>query len=165
MNHPDVLIVGAGLAGLGCATRLKQIGVPFQILEASDGIGGRLRTDLVDGFRLDRGFQVLLTAYPEAKRVLDLDELKLGKFYPGALVRKGGTFHRLAHPLRKPLAGVGSLFAPIGTLRDKLRLADFAERVAVKAPEFQFTTPEDLTLDCLRWQGRFSERIDRKSVV
>src|SRR5687768_15038283 len=67
----DVLIVGAGLAGLSCARRLREVGVSFQVLEAADAVGGRVRTDVVDGFRLDRGFQVLLTAYPEARRMLD----------------------------------------------------------------------------------------------
>jgi len=77
---PDVLIVGAGLAGLGCARRLAEAGVSCQIVEASDGIGGRVRTDQVDGFLLDRGFQVLLSAYPEAKRVLDYGQLDLKAF-------------------------------------------------------------------------------------
>src|SRR6202161_1979354 len=62
----DVLIIGAGLAGFSCAKRLTEADITFQIVEASDGIGGRVRTDEVDGFLLDRGFQVLLTAYPEA---------------------------------------------------------------------------------------------------
>jgi len=159
MAEPDVLIVGAGLAGLCCGRRLAQCGVSFRILESSDGVGGRMRTDTVDGFRLDRGFHLFLTELPEAKRVLDYDELRLATYYPGALVRKGGRFLRLAHPLRKPLAGLASMFAGVGTLRDKFRLANFAERVAAKPPEFQLTTPEDLTLDCLRWQGRFSERM------
>ncbi len=70
MSSPAVLIVGAGLAGLACARRLREVGVSFQILEAADGVGGRVRTDVVEGFRLDRGFQTLLTAYPEAQRLL-----------------------------------------------------------------------------------------------
>ena len=70
-NGPDVLIIGAGLAGLACARHLADAGVSFQVIEASDGIGGRVRTDQVEGFLLDRGFQVLLTAYPEAQRTLD----------------------------------------------------------------------------------------------
>src|SRR5690606_20820942 len=63
-----VVVVGAGLAGLACATTLHRAGRPVRVLEAADGVGGRVRTDIVDGFRLDRGFQVLLTAYPEAHR-------------------------------------------------------------------------------------------------
>ena len=105
MSNPEVLIVGAGLAGLCCARRLHEQGIACQILEKSDGVGGRVRTDTVEGFQLDRGFQVLLTAYPEAQRVLDYPALHLQPFYPGALVRFGGRFHRVADPWRRPLDG------------------------------------------------------------
>ena len=81
---PDVLIIGAGLAGLSCGRCLADSGISFQIMEASDGIGGRVRTDEEQGFLLDRGFQVLLTAYPEAQRTLDYPALDLRKFSPGA---------------------------------------------------------------------------------
>ena len=118
----DVVIVGAGLAGLGCALRLREVGVPFQVVEASDGVGGRVRTDALDGFRLDRGFQVLFTAYPEAQRTLDSGPLDLRPFYPGALVRCRGKFHRLADPRKRPLAGLAGLATPIGTFADKFRL-------------------------------------------
>ena len=118
----DVLIVGAGLAGLCCARELDRHGISFKVLEASDGIGGRVRTDEVDGFLLDRGFQVLLTAYPEARRVLDYEALRLRPFYDGALVRFDGAFHRVADPLRAPLAAPGTATSPVGTLADKLRV-------------------------------------------
>ena len=68
MPEADVLVVGAGLAGLACARRLAGAGLEVRVVEASDGVGGRMRTDVVDGFRLDRGFQVLNTGYPEARR-------------------------------------------------------------------------------------------------
>ncbi len=64
----DVIVVGAGLSGLTCALQLTAAGRSVIVLEASDGVGGRVRTDMVDGFRLDRGFQVLLTGYPAARR-------------------------------------------------------------------------------------------------
>ena len=70
-----VVVVGAGLAGLACARRLHEAGIDVVVLEASDDIGGRVRTDVVDGFRLDRGFQVLLTAYPHCRSELDLETL------------------------------------------------------------------------------------------
>ena len=129
MAKYDVLIVGAGLAGLCCARELHRHGVSFKILEASDGVGGRVRTDEVDGFLLDRGFQVLLTAYPEAQRVLDYDALRLRSFYDGALVRFDGDFHRVADPLRDPLAAPKTTLSPIGTLADKLRVLKLRQSV------------------------------------
>ena len=99
----DAVVVGAGLAGLACALRLEEAGLSTVVLEASDAVGGRVRTDAVDGFLLDRGFQVLLTAYPEAQRVFDYERLDLREFYPGALVRAQGGFHRVADPFRRPL--------------------------------------------------------------
>lgn len=93
-----VLIVGGGLAGLACAVRLQEAGAQPLIVEASDDVGGRVRTDLVDGFRLDRGFQVYLDAYPEAGKFLDLPRLDLRPFQPGALVYPGGRLHRVRHP-------------------------------------------------------------------
>jgi phytoene dehydrogenase-like protein len=162
MPEPDVLIVGAGLAGLGCALRLYEVGVPFRILEGSDGVGGRVRTDIFDGFRLDRGFQVLLTAYREAQRTLDYEPLVLKPFDHGALIRYGGRFHRLADPRRHLLAGLRSLATPIGTVRDKLRLWPLISKVTAGKVEDQFRRPEGLTLDFLRWGGRFSDTmIDR----
>ncbi|MFZ9421934.1 MAG: FAD-dependent oxidoreductase, partial [Ilumatobacteraceae bacterium] len=86
----DVAIVGAGLAGLAAARHLHAKSFTVALLEAQDDVGGRVRTDLVDGFRLDRGFQILLTAYPELKRQVDLDALDLHNFDPGALVMMRG---------------------------------------------------------------------------
>ena len=71
------------MAGLSCAHHLHQAGIPFRILEASDGVGGRVRTDKVDGFLLDRGFQIFLTSYPEAQAMLDYASLDLKPFYAG----------------------------------------------------------------------------------
>ena len=100
---PDVIVVGAGVAGLCCARELHAAGLDVLVLERGDGAGGRVRTDEVDGFLLDRGFQVLLTAYPEARRVLDYERLGLRPFESGALIRADGRFARLADPFRHPL--------------------------------------------------------------
>jgi len=91
----DVIIIGAGLAGLCCARTLHQAGFPVVILEASDGVGGRVRTDQVDGLHLDLGFQVLQTAYPEARLVLDYRAIDLKPFYPGDLVHFDGRMHQV----------------------------------------------------------------------
>ncbi|MGA1552217.1 MAG: FAD-dependent oxidoreductase, partial [Ilumatobacteraceae bacterium] len=101
MTRP-VVVVGAGLAGLACAVELRRCGIEAIIVEASDGVGGRVRTDVVDGFLLDRGFQVMLTAYPELARQFDVDALDLCAFDPGALVWMGGRGHEVSDPFRKP---------------------------------------------------------------
>lgn len=119
----DVIIVGAGLAGLCCARRLHQEGVPFAVFDAADSVGGRVRTDFVEGFLLDRGFQIFLTAYPEAKAILDYTSLDFGRFYSGALVFSGGRFHRVADPIRHPAHAIETIISPVGTLADKLRVA------------------------------------------
>lgn len=159
MNHtPPVIIVGAGLSGLCCARRLHQSGIPVQVLDASDDIGGRIRTDQVDGFLLDRGFQVLLTAYPEAQHVLDYAALDLQAFYPGALVHYAGRFHWVADPWQYPLDAVGSLFSPIGTLSDKLHVGRLRSQLRKKTLGAIFAEPETTTLEALQKAG-FSDAI------
>ncbi len=115
----DIVIVGAGLSGLSCARRLAKAGLPFTLLEAADGIGGRIRTDEVDGFRLDRGFQVFLPAYPAAKRLLDYEALDLRPFYRGADVFYGGRFNRLSDPLHHPVQALRRFKDKLVPWRDK----------------------------------------------
>ncbi|MFP4636302.1 MAG: NAD(P)/FAD-dependent oxidoreductase [Nitriliruptoraceae bacterium] len=122
MADADVVIVGAGLAGLSCALTLRAAGREVVVLEAADAVGGRIRTDVVDGYRLDRGFQVLLTGYPAARRWFDLDALDLQGFAPGVVIRHRGRFRRLADPLRAPVAGMSAITSPITTIPDGLRL-------------------------------------------
>ena len=128
-EQPDVLVVGAGLAGLAAATVLLRAGRSVRVLEASDGVGGRVRTDVVDGFRLDRGFQVVLTAYPALGSLPDVDALRLRRFSPGALVWTGERFHRVGDPFRDPASLLSSALAPVGSLSDKARLAALLVRL------------------------------------
>eukprot|EP01018_Ginkgo_biloba_P038351 Gb_00521 [translate_table: standard] len=114
------VVVGAGLAGLAAARQLALQNVPFVLLEGSDGVGGRVRTDHLEGFLLDRGFQIFITDYPEAKRVLNYESLNLQPFYSGALVYYNGDFHRVADPLRHFGDSLGTLLNPIGTVFDKV---------------------------------------------
>ena len=157
----EVLIVGAGLAGLCCALRLQQSNVRFRILEAADGVGGRVRTDRVDGFQLDRGFQVFLIAYPEAKKLLNYEALDLRRFEPGALVRHGGAFHRLTDPWRRPVQGLRSVCSPVGTFMDKMRVGLLRSRVLRGTLEDRFRGPETTTLQALQSSGFSSAMIDR----
>lgn len=117
-----VLIVGAGMAGLACAVQLHRAGQEVRIFEASDAVGGRVRTDIVDGFLLDRGFQVYLDRYPETGKLLDLEALDLKAFEPGALIYRDGRLHRLMDVFRRPASAWSSVTAPVGSLADKLRV-------------------------------------------
>ncbi|MDX2193678.1 MAG: NAD(P)/FAD-dependent oxidoreductase [Gemmatimonadales bacterium] len=160
-ERPPVLVVGAGLAGLACARRLLAAGIPVRILERSDGVGGRVRTDVVDGFRLDRGFQVLLTAYPEARAVLDYARLDLRPFHPGARVAFGGAFHDVADPFRRPLEALPTLLGPIGTFADKLRVVELRNRALRDTLEAHWRWPETTTLEALRRIGFSDVMLDR----
>ena len=128
-DRADVVVVGAGLAGLAAATVVADGGHSVAVLEASDDVGGRVRTDEVDGFLVDRGFQVLLTAYPELDRQLDRAALRLQAFDPGAMVRIGDRFHVVGDPLRRPGSLLSTVAAPVGTPVDKLRLLALRRRL------------------------------------
>ena len=129
-----VVIVGAGLAGLACARGLAAAGRPCLVFEAADRVGGRVVTDRVDGFLVDRGFQVLLDAYPALQDLVDPDALGARAFDPGALVRTSAGTHRVVDPWRAPLAGLGSLRAPFVGLGDALRMLGFRRRALAAGP-------------------------------
>ena len=118
------IVIGAGLAGLTCAKVLRERGVEVAVFEASDGVGGRVRTDERDGFLLDRGFQVYFTSYPVARRHLDYGALDFRTFESGAIVHRGQEKSVLSDPLRDPKALVPSLLSDAATLTDKLRTLD-----------------------------------------
>ena len=111
----EVVVVGAGLAGLACARRLVASGVSVTVLERDDRAGGRVGTDVVDGFRCDRGFQLLNPAYPEVRRTLDLRALRLRPLPAGVVVATGAHRRLLADPRRTPPARLPRAF--VGTLR------------------------------------------------
>ena len=152
----DVAIVGAGVSGLVCALELSRRGLSVLVLEAEEQVGGRMRTDRIRGFLLDRGFQVLLTAYPEASRYLDYEALNLKKFLPGALVRVGEQFHEIADPVREVSSAIESAFTPIGTFADKLRTVRLRAALKKKSLEQIAHSPETTTAKYLEEQG-FSE--------
>jgi phytoene dehydrogenase-like protein len=156
MSDPDVLVIGAGLAGLACARHLRRHDLSVQVLEASDRVGGRVRTDTVDGFRLDRGFQVLLTAYPQTQLELDYQALDLHSFYDGALVRYDGDFHRIGDPFRHPFDALQTLFTRIGTPADKLRVARMRRRLTRESIPTIMERKERTALEALQGRWGFS---------
>ncbi len=134
MTRGPVLVVGAGLAGLACARRLSAAGLEVLLLEAGDQVGGRVRTDTVDGFTIDRGFQVLNTAYPALKDAVDLDRLDLRHLPRGVRVRRRGSVEDLPHPLSSPSAVFRAASSGVADLRGKLALARYAGRVLASSP-------------------------------
>jgi len=160
-QQPKIVIVGAGLSGLACARLLAKAGLPFTLLEASSGVGGRVRTDVVDGFQLDRGFQVFLPAYPEARRVLDYTELDLRPIYRGADVFVKNRFHRVADPVGHPimaLKGLGD--EAVIKMRDRwVTLLLRKEAFGMKEPPLELEDME--TEKYLRAFGFSEQMIDR----
>ncbi len=160
-DRVDVVIVGAGLAGLAAARGVEASGRTVVVVEASDGVGGRVRTDMVDGFRLDRGFQVLLTAYPEVGRQLDLAALRPCAFDPGSLVWLGKRMYAIGDPTRRPSMLLSSAVAPVGSVTDKVRLAGVLHRLR-KADPVSLLHREDVsTLTSLIDLGFSTRMIDR----
>ena len=134
-SRPDVVVVGAGLAGLRAAQVLCRRGLEVVVLEAADRPGGRVATDVVDGFRCDRGFQVLNTSYPALRAAADLDRLDLRAFEPGAAVRgPDGKLHRYADPRRRPGQLPGAVVDRLIGLRGKVALAAWTARVLAAGP-------------------------------
>ncbi len=152
----DTAIVGAGVAGLSCARRLVQAGQTVALIEASDGVGGRVRTDLVDGYRLDRGFQVVLTAYPEVQRAIDLKALDMHMFNPGAVAWIDGQGYELGDPFRDPAKLLETIRSPVLPFPDKLRVLRLRTKVRRGEARRLFGKPEQTTAERLESLG-FSE--------
>jgi phytoene dehydrogenase-like protein len=153
----SVIVVGAGVSGLAAARQLQAFGMPATVLEASDAVGGRMRTDVIDGFRLDRGFQLYNPSYPEGQRVLDHEALDLRPFVAGARVvlRPKGRRHvaRIADPRREPSWAVPSLLARIGSPVSTARFAGYAVSRAVRSPAHLRSEPDVTAAEALRRAG------------
>lgn len=160
---PTVIIIGGGLAGLTAARQLKASGIDALLLEASDRVGGRVKTDILDGFRLDHGFQVLLTAYPEARRWLDYDQLHLQSFSPGALLLyPDGRQDRIGDPLRDFSSLFPTVFSGAGSISDKFKILKLRSRLSRLSIEAIFQQEERPTKEVLAQEYGFSRKmIDR----
>ncbi len=164
MSGHDAVVVGAGLAGLACARRLTGAGLDVTVLEASDAVGGRVRTDAVDGFLLDRGFQIFNTAYPEARRVLDLGALELRPFAAAATVVTAGARMHLPHPLREPAQVPDLVRAPLGGLRGRTALGRYAATVTLLPARLLKQRPDVPATEAWRAAG-IPEQVVREVLV
>lgn len=158
MKEEKIYIIGAGLSGLIAALELEKAGFSPIILESSDRIGGRMKTDEIDGFLLDHGFQVLNTAYPEAKKYLDFQALNLKTFDPGAVIFDGKDSYIITDPMRNPLKIVGMAFSKVGTFLDKVKMFTLTQELKKKSNEDIFNEPSVPTHQYLQDYG-FSDQI------
>ncbi|MBA5225637.1 NAD(P)/FAD-dependent oxidoreductase [Streptomyces griseoaurantiacus] len=152
----DVLVVGAGAAGLACARDLAAAGRSVRVLEASDDVGGRMRTDRVDGFLVDRGFHVFNTSYPQVKQRLRLRDLRLRPFTPGVLVHTDRGRLRLTDPSRDPRSVAGLLRGRLAGPRDLLALGTLSARDML-GPRSRIERAEDRTTRTALASAGFSE--------
>ena len=140
-QESDVVIVGAGLAGLRCASVLEHAGLSVTVLEASDAVGGRVRTDVIDGFRCDRGFQVLNPSYPQVKSAIDIDALDLKRFDAGLRVRTSYGVETIADPVRAPHLLPATLSSGLLSTRDLVGLARWLAP-SIASPQHAMTRPD-----------------------
>jgi len=160
MNKKDckIHIIGAGVSGLVAAKVLEDNGYSPVIIEATERVGGRVKTDVVNGFQLDHGFQVLLTAYPAAQKYLDFGALQLQKFLPGASIFKNGNQLIIGDPLKDFSLLFSTLFSGIGNFSDKLKILKLNNKLKRKNVSAIFAEKEQTTLSYLRELG-FSDEI------
>ena len=151
-------ITGAGVSGLIAAKVLEDNGYCPFVIEASDRVGGRVKTDLVHGFQLDHGFQVLLTAYPAAKKYLDFDALELQKFLPGASIFKNKKQKIIGDPLKEISLLFSTLFSGIGSFSDQLKILKLNSELKKKSISAIFSDKEQDTFSYLSDFG-FSNKI------
>ena len=142
MTAESVVVAGAGLAGLVAARRLADAGADVTVYEERPAVGGRVRSESIEGFTLDRGFQVLFTAYPAVRAELNLDALELRYFTPGAVIARPGSRSTLSDPLRDPRALVASLRNNEVTLTDKARTLLLRQHVGTRSEAEIFRSPD-----------------------
>lgn len=129
-----IVIVGAGVSGLACGLHATRLGARVLLIDRASQVGGRVATASRDGFLIDRGFQILLTAYPEVRRLIDLERLRLARFPAGAMVHDGASFRRIANPLRHPLTAAKSWMSGMVSTRDAVVMGRRALRARFGRP-------------------------------
>ena len=157
-SNKTIYIIGAGISGLIAAYELEQAGYSPVVLEKSDAVGGRVRTVEKNGYHLDLGFQVLLSAYPLANKYLDFDALRLRRLESGSQIYVDGKRFLIGDALRNIRLLAPTLLADIGSLTDKVKVLALNRRLKKKSLDAIFDSPETSTLEYLRSQG-FSEKI------
>lgn len=157
----EVVVVGAGLAGLSAAVRLADAGCDVHLVEAGGHAGGRLASERVDGFVVDRGFQVLNTGYPRVAADLDVPALEMGWFWPGAVLRAEGRVHRVVDPRRHPTTAPGTLRAPIGSLLAKGAIAAYSAQAGYTPVPRLLRQPETTAEVRLRAAGVGEQALER----
>jgi len=157
----NIHIIGAGISGLIAAKTLEEKGYNPVIIEGSDRVGGRLKTDIVNGYQLDHGFQVLLDAYPMAQKHLDYNTLNLQKFVPGATIFSNAKAQTIGDPLRDLSLLFSTLIASVGTISDKLNILKLNNALDKKPLSEIFSSEEISTLRYLESKG-FSASIISK---
>jgi protoporphyrinogen oxidase len=151
-------IIGAGISGLIAAQILENYGYHPTIIEGSSTVGGRVKSDIVNGYTLDHGFQVLLTSYPAAKKYLNYEALNLQKLLPGAMLFKNGKTQTIGDPLRSLSLLFPTLLSSVGTLSDKVKILKLNTLLKKKKLAVIFQTEEKTTLQYLKDVG-FSDEI------
>ena len=146
-NDYKIHIIGAGVSGLIAARVLENYGYHPVIIEATDRVGGRVKTDIVNGYQLDHGFQVLLTAYPAVQKHLDYEVLELQPFLPGASIFKSNDQQIIGDPLRNLSLLFPTLFSGIGNFSDKLKILQLNQKLKKKKMSDIFSEKEQSTLD------------------
>ncbi|MEX1118121.1 MAG: NAD(P)/FAD-dependent oxidoreductase [Terrimicrobiaceae bacterium] len=160
-----IAVIGAGLAGLTCGKVLHEAGADYCVLDSSDAVGGRVRSDRHHGMILDRGFQVLLDSYPTLRRHGNLKTLKLQPFDSGALLWDAGQFWKLRNPFRHPLSAPETAFGQAFPLADKVRLGKIALTALARSDQALLQacggTHDEETLAFARKNGLSPELIER----
>lgn len=157
-SDAHVAIIGAGVSGLVAAINLEKAGIATTVFEATDRVGGRVKTDYIDGLALDHGFQVMLTAYPATQKYLDYELLELVNFLPGAVLFENGKSELFGDPLRSPSFILPGIFGKQVPLSDKFKLLQLSNRLKKSSLDKIFTGDEISTIEYLKNEG-FSDDV------